>query len=108
MTIFSPQSLLRTVKDYNPDTDRWSLMRYKQGARDQLANMMLLSKQENGAGGKGSTSAEEWFAEKDEAYLDLHLIPKNHELWKLNNFEQFIEERKKLILQKFEYLLTKA
>ncbi len=103
-----PQSLLRTVKDYNPDTDRWSLMRYKQGARDQLANMMLLSKQENGAGGKGATSAEEWFADKDEAYLDLHLIPKNPELWKLDNFEQFIEERKKLILQKFDYLLTKA
>ena len=103
-----PQSLLRTVKDYNPDTDRWSLMRFKQGARDQLANMMLLTRQENGAGGKWDTSAEDWFADKDQAYFDLHLIPNDPELWKLENYEKFIEERKKLILQKFDYLLTKA
>jgi len=103
-----PQSLLRTVKDYNPDTDRWSLMRYKQGTRDQLANMMLLTRQENGAGGKWDTSAEDWFSGKDQAYFNLHLIPSDPELWKLDNYEKFIEERKKLILQKFDYLLTRV
>ena len=103
-----PQSILRTVKDYNPDSDRWSLMRYKQPARDQLANTMLLSRQENGAGGKWDTSAEDWFSDKDQAYFDLHLIPNDPNLWKLENYEQFIEERKKLILKKFDYLLVKA
>lgn len=100
-----PQSLLKTVKDFNPDSGRQSIMRYKQGMRDQLANTMLLTRDENGAGGKWDTSAEDWFSDKEDAYLDLHLIPKNPELWKLENYELFLEERKKLILAKFAYLL---
>ncbi len=103
-----PQSILKTVKDYNPDSDRWSLMRYKQGARDQLANLMLLTKQENGASEKWDTAAEEWFNGKDQTYFDLHLIPNNPDLWKLDNYEQFILERKKPILQKFNILLIKS
>ncbi|WP_431215156.1 GmrSD restriction endonuclease domain-containing protein [Puia sp. P3] len=103
-----PQSILKIVKDYNPDSGRMSLMRYKQPLRDQLANMMLLSRQENGAGGKGATSAEDWFADKDQQYLDLHLIPNDPELWKLENYERFIEERKKLIIAKFDYLLIRS
>lgn len=103
-----PQSLLKTIKVLNPETNRLSLIKYKQPLRDQLANMMLLSRHENGAGGKGDTSAEDWFSDKDQTYLNLHLIPNDPELWKLDNFEIFIEERKKLILQKFDYLLIKV
>lgn len=100
-----PQSILKTVKDLNPETGRNSLMRYKQKQRDQVANNMLLTRNENGAGGKSDTSAADWFSDKDQAYLDLHLIPNDPELWKLENFEEFVKERKKLILKKFEYLL---
>lgn len=102
-----PQSLLRTVKDVSPDTGRKSIIRYKQFDRDQIANCMLLTAEENGAGGKGSRLPEEWFNDKDDEYLDMHLIPKDRELWKLENYEKFIEARKKLILEKFEYLLQK-
>lgn len=101
-----PQSALKTVKDINPDTGRKSMMRYKQGARDQLANMMLLTKQENGAGGKSDTPVAEWFADKDDAYLELHVIPKDKSLWELENYERFIEERKILIVEKFKHLLV--
>lgn len=103
-----PQSLLKTVKVLNPDTNRVSIMKYKQNVRDQLANMMLLTRQENGAGGKSDTPAADWLTGKDQAYFDLHLIPNNPALWELDNYEQFIEERKKLILKKFDYLLTKS
>lgn len=102
-----PQSLLKTVKVLSPETGRKSLMKYKQHDRDQLANMMLLTRQENGAGGKSDIPADEWFNDKDDLYLEKHLIPKNPELWKLENYEQFIEARKALILQKFDYLLFK-
>lgn len=102
-----PQSLLKTVKDLNPDTNRLSLMRYKQQLRDQLANMMLLSRGENGPSEKWDTSAEDWFSKKDSSYLQLHLIPEDPNLWKLENYEQFIEERKKLIAKKFEFILMK-
>lgn len=103
-----PQSLLKTVKELNPETNRMSIMKYKQPLRDQLANMMLLTKQENGAGDKSDTPPGEWFANKDQVYFDLHLIPNDPELWKLENYEKFIEAREKLILKKFDYLLTKV
>jgi uncharacterized protein with ParB-like and HNH nuclease domain len=102
-----PQSVLKKFKDVNPVNGKRNIMRYKWWHRDQIGNLMLLTMKENGAGGKTDILPEEWFADKTEEYLDLHLIPKDTELWKLENFEKFIEVRKQLILDKFNYLLTK-
>jgi hypothetical protein len=76
--------------------------------RDQIGNLMLLTAEENGGGGKNDIMPEDWFADKPESYLDLHLIPRDRELWKLENFERFVAERNQLILNKFDYLLFKA
>lgn len=100
-----PQSLLRKVKTPNPKTGRRDILKYKQFERDQIANCMLLTAQENGAGGKGNILPEEWFRDKNETYLNLHLIPQDRELWKLDNFEKFIEVRKQLILEKFNFMI---
>lgn len=100
-----PQSLLRKVKTINPTTGRKDILKYLQFERDQIANCMLLTAQENGAGGKRDIPPEEWFHNKSDNYLNLHLIPKNRELWKLENYEQFIEIRKKLILEKFSLVI---
>ena len=62
-----PQSLLKTVKVVNPNTGKMNIMKYREGERNQLANCMLLTAEENGAGGKSATPPEEWFAEKDKA-----------------------------------------
>ena len=97
-----PQSLLKTVKVANPSTGRKDLMKYRQADRDQLANCMLLSMEENGAGGKGDTPPDEWFADKSDEYLKKHLIPPDPNLWKLENFGDFIEERKKLVRDRFK------
>ena len=67
---------------------------------------MLLTQQENGAGGKWDTLPEAWFAGKDPTYLSKHLIPDDPTLWKLDWFEDFIGERKKLIVTQFAYLLA--
>jgi len=99
--------MLKTVKVENPRTGHKNILKYKIEDRDQIANCMLLSQAENGAGGKGDTMPEEWFKDKGEAYLDMHLIPRDKELWKLENYEKFIEERKKLIEQKFSFLIFK-
>lgn len=101
-----PQSALRKIKAVSPETGRLSIVKYKQDSRDQLANCMLLTQAENGAGGKSDTLPEVWFADKPESYLDMHLIPKDKDLWKIDRFEDFIEERKKLIRNKFSYLLA--
>ncbi|WP_299068142.1 HNH endonuclease family protein [uncultured Psychrobacter sp.] len=100
-----PQSVLKSIKMVNPETGARSLMRYKAGDRDQIGNCMLLTANENGAGGKTDTLPEDWFADKDDAYLDMHLIPKDKELWRVDNFEQFIEARNQLIIDKFKYMI---
>jgi len=92
-----PTSILRKIKlENNP-----RIMKYKQEDRDQIANLMLLTIEENGAGGKSDMEPFEWFNGKDEKYLKQHLIPNNPELWKIENFDKFIVERKKLITNKF-------
>ncbi|MDC6636465.1 hypothetical protein OEZ81_26340, partial [Leclercia adecarboxylata] len=41
-------------------------------------------------------------------FLDRHLIPKDPELWKAENFRQFIEARKDLILERFKPYLQSS
>jgi len=100
-----PQSLLRSVKDHNPETGNRNLLRYKWWDRDRIANCMLLTAEENGAGGKSDISPEIWLQDKSERYLDMHLIPRDQNLWRLDNFEPFIQARQTLIAEKFQYML---
>ena len=95
-----PQSLLRVEKVKNSDTGRM-VMKYHSPERDQLANCMLLSREENGAGGKTDTPPAVWFSNKPAAYLEKHLIPKDEALWDLSRFEDFIAARKQLLLEHF-------
>jgi hypothetical protein len=82
------------------------LRKYRDADRNQLANCMLLTREENGSGGKSDASPEEWFADKSADYLKMHLIPTDKKLWKMENFESFIDARKKLIREKFRSLLV--
>lgn len=103
-----PQSALKKVKMPNPSTGAMNMMKYGWAIRDQIANLMLLTAVENGAGGKTDILPEVFFADKSPEYLEMHLIPKNPKLWKFENFEKFIEARKKLILQKFDFLIQRT
>lgn len=100
-----PRTLLKNVKEENPETGRMSLQRYTAWEINQLANCMLLPASENGAGGKSDTPPDEWFKGKPDEYLALHCIPTNKRLWKLENYEKFLEARKVLIRDKFAHLL---
>jgi len=103
-----PQSKLKEIKVINPETGR-KVTKYKNEDINQIANLMLLSAEEN-RDEKRDKTPEEWLKDKDNNYFEIHLIPKDKELWKLENFEKFIEERKKLIIEKFRKmgLLTGA
>lgn len=98
-----PQSLLRNLKIKSPETGRM-VMKYQSVARDQLANCMLLSREENGAGGKTDIPPVKWFAGKDAAYLQKHLIPNDTTLWELDRYDDFIEARKLLLREHFRTL----
>jgi hypothetical protein len=107
-----PQSLLRTVKDVNPESGKRNILHYRSEQRDQIANCMLLSAEENGFSAKCDTPPDQWFDPsrfRDEVeharYLKLHLIPSAPELWKLENYDSFIEARKALIADRFSRML---
>lgn len=104
-----PQSVLRKVKTNNPSTGRQDLMKYSDKERNQFANCMLLTKKENSAGGKSDMLPKDWFekrvAEEGPKYLDEHSIPTDKSLWEIDRFEDFIEARKQLIRDKFNWLL---
>lgn len=100
-----PRDTLRKVKINNPETGR-QVMKYPKTIQDQLANCMLLTKGENGSSGKGSKPPEVWFADKSDEYLDMHAIPTDRYLWKVDRFEDFIEARKKLLKKKFGPLIA--
>lgn len=98
-----PQSLLREQRVVNPETGRM-VMKYRSRERDQLANCMLLTREENGAGGKTDIPPAEWFSNKDPAYLEKHLIPQDRTLWEPDRFEDFIVARQELIRAHFRAL----
>lgn len=107
-----PQSLLKTVKDINPDSGKRNVLHYRAEHRDQIANCMLLTADENGFSGKCATEPSVWFArdrfkseDEHQQYLKLHLIPNDPALWTLERFDDFIDTRKRLIKEKFDYML---
>ncbi len=107
-----PQSLLKTVKDVNPDSGKRNILHYRAEQRDQIANCMLLTADENGFSGKCDTSPAEWFdpsrfpsPDAHVQYLRLHLIPEDASLWMLDRYDDFIEARKALIVNKFGYMM---
>jgi hypothetical protein len=67
---------------------------------------MLLTANENGAGGKRDIPSDKWFADKDSEYLELHCILAKKSLWKIESFEKFIEAGKQLFAEKFGFLLV--
>lgn len=108
-----PQSLLKSVRDVNKESGHRNILRYRWEQRDQIANLMLITAEENGFSGKCDTPPEQWFSPSrfpskhaQEAYLKLHLIPEDPELWKLENFDKFIEARKELIAARFSHMLA--
>jgi len=103
-----PQSLLRKEKRKNPETGKMNMLKYYAPERNQLANCMLLTAQENGGGGKTDIPPEIWFKDKDKAYLEKHSIPENRDLWKLDRYDDFVAKRKEMILDRFKSILTSS
>lgn len=67
---------------------------------DSIANCELLSRTENRT--KGAKKLKEWIKRQPDkqAYLKLHLIPEDENLWRPTNFKQFLKARAQLIADK--------
>jgi len=73
--------------------------------KDNIGNLTLLLERENIE--KRNKPFEDWIKTRDESFLDKHLIPKDKELWKLENFESFIDARNELIKNRLIQLFGK-
>ncbi|MBB6623372.1 DUF1524 domain-containing protein [Clostridium gasigenes] len=93
-----PQSALKKVK-VKGDKGR-SVQKYKVPEINQIGNCMLLTLNENQGAGKSDILPKDWFATKSKEYLEMHLIPQDKNLWEIDNYEEFIKERNKLIVNK--------
>ncbi len=92
-----PQSLfnLRAMREAGFDDTKW--YRFNQ-LKDRVGNLELLLAHENEE--KSNTTFEKWIETRNSRFLKRHLIPDSPELWKFENFEQFIEEREFLIVKR--------
>jgi len=110
-----PQSLLKTVKAINPESGARNILQYRAAQRDQIANCMLLTAEENGFSRKSGSPPTYWFDrsrfdsdETHQHYLAMHLIPNEPELWTLDKFDDFIAARQALIIDKFSYMIRQV
>ena len=72
-----------------------------------VANYQLIDYRIN-RGDKNNKELKDWInsLQNKEDYLKRHLIPNNPELWINDNYENFLDERKKLIIEKLEEKLN--
>jgi len=73
--------------------------------KDNIGNLTLLVDRENSE--KRNKPFEDWIKTRDKSFLDKHLIPEDKELWKLENFEGFIDARNELIKNRLIQLFGK-
>lgn len=72
--------------------------------QDKLANLQLLTENENET--KQDKSFEEWVTNQNEGFYQRHFIPEDPEYHKLENFDQFVAERRKRIKRHLLSMLT--
>ncbi len=101
-----PPAMLRSIKSVNRQSGRKTL-KYRRFDRDQLANLILCER-EDAAKGKLDEPAEKRLKGKSAAYLKRHMIPADQSLWKGENYDAFIAERKKLILRRLKEVIVRG
>jgi hypothetical protein len=82
--------------------------RAKYALAQELTNRAILTQVANRT--KYHTHAESYLASAKEKFpraLELQCIPEDEELWKIENYERFLEERRKLLAQHLNAFLTR-
>ena len=82
--------------------------RIKYALAQELTNRAILTQVANRT--KSNTNAQEYLTSiktKFPKALELQCVPANEELWKIENYEQFLEERRKMLAMQLNMFLTK-
>jgi hypothetical protein len=73
---------------------------------NRIGNLELLVPKENLH--KSGSEFDKWIRSRDESFLERHLIPRDESLWSVENFEQFVAARERLIREKLVFLFGAA
>ncbi|WP_251954542.1 GmrSD restriction endonuclease domain-containing protein [Salinibacter ruber] len=71
---------------------------------DKLPNLQLLTRAENKS--KQDARFEDWITQQSSSFYDRHLIPEDPDLHRIENFDQFMEARRKKITSKLTSSLS--
>ncbi len=85
----------------------WSLNRHKYYLAQEITNRIVLTSIANRT--KSNKLAENYLSEVENNFpgsLALQAIPKDHDLWKLGNYEKFIEVRRALLTEELNQFLN--
>jgi len=77
--------------------------RYSLELINDISNLQILSDNENKK--KSNSTFEEWINGQDESFLTKSYIPNDKNLWKVENYEKFIEERREIMYKKLKEIL---
>jgi len=94
-------SVLRDSEYFDMDN------RFEYALAQEITNRAILTEKENRS--KSAKFADIYLKEVKENYpnaLALQCIPENEELWKLENYEKFLEARRKLLADELNYFLN--
>ena len=69
-----------------------------------LGNLELLTAKENEE--KSGEEFDTWISTRHSSFIARQLIPDDKNLWKLENFAEFVEAREKLIQKRLESLFV--
>lgn len=89
-----PQSLFKPKKLKDAGFNDSIIEKYR-ALFNRIGNLQLLKDNENIA--KSGKEFGDWITTRDESFKSRHLIPEDAELYKLQNFEQFLDAREQLI-----------
>ncbi len=108
-------SLLYPHKDLNPVSERnkphvdhifpEAILKNQYGddAINNIGNLQILSSTENES--KNKAPFEKWIKNLDESFLKKSFIPKNKDLWTLEKYYNFLEERRGILFAKLNEVL---
>lgn len=65
--------------------------------RNNLANLQVLSREDNQR--KADKLPSEWFETRPSEYFDINCIPTDEDLWKVEQFQTFLEKRTAIIIE---------
>jgi len=93
-----PRSKLKTEKLVDEHGMELARARRYEKLRDNIANLQFLTPQENSE--KSDQEYVDWIESRNDSAMERHYIPRDTDLYQLSNYEEFLNQREDLIVER--------